>query len=108
MSNDKTLQDLLNLRALTDRMGCLHELQVVQLKNWPWVLFNNLTRFDVVPDVKTKIVEFRFSLSKTKKMPKDSKKRFDALNEWVKTLLGNDWLIKVVAKKKALYVGLRK
>ena len=48
------------------------------------------------------------ALAKKKKMPKDTAKRFAALDEWVKTLLGNSWLIKVVSNKKILHVGLRK
>lgn len=104
----KVLDSLLQLRALTERMGCLHELQVVQLKNWPWVLFTHLSKCEIVPDVETKIVTFNLVLNKKKKAPKGVKKRYEVLDEWVKTLLGDDWLIKVMSKETPLYVGLRK
>jgi len=99
-------KQLLLLRDLTQRMGVIHDAQQLQLKMWPIVLFTHGQKFEEHVNVKEKEVDFIILQTKGKK-PADMDKRFAALNEWTKWLLGPDWLVRVKLRDKLIYRGRR-
>lgn len=100
-------KQLLLLRDLTARMGVMHEAQQLQLKMWPIVLFTHGQKFEEKVNIQDKEVDFIILQTKGKQ-PADMEKRFTALNDWTKWLLGDDWLIRVKLRDKLIYRGPRK
>lgn len=95
-------QQLLMLRDLTARTGALHEAQVLQLKWWPLTLFTHSKKCEAQVNVEGK--EVTYVIVQTKgKPPKDIKKRYEALNEWTKWLLGNEWVVRIKLREKLVF-----
>lgn len=104
-------QQLQMLKEQTRLTGALHEAQVLQLKLWPLVVFQNAisSQFTWDPDKKVVIFTISHPAMRAKKAPKLDwwKERVTKLNEWVQVLLGDEWMIQVVAGKKT-FNGSRK
>jgi hypothetical protein len=99
-------KQLLLLRDLTARMGVLHDAQALQMKMWPLVLFTHAKKTEQRVNIKEKEVDYILLQTKGKP-PEDLEKRFAALNEWTKWLLGPDWLVRVKLRDKLIYRGRR-
>lgn len=95
-------KQLLMLKDLTRRMGVLHEAQVLQLKMWPMTLFTHAKKTEERVNLESKEIDYDILQTKGKK-PSDLKERFEALNEWTKWLLGDDWVVRVRERGKLLY-----
>jgi hypothetical protein len=94
------LQQLQMLKEQTRLTGALHEAQVVQLKMWPLVLFQDWSKSEFTWDPDQKYVAFKMSKGKKKtrtKAPKlaDHQERVDVLAGWVQELLGSEWRVQV-------------
>lgn len=90
------------LRDLTNRLGALHEAQVLQLKMWPLVLFQHVKKCEERVNIEAR--EIDFVLLQTKgEVPKDFKKRCMTLAEWTKWLLGGDWVVRVKLRDKLVF-----
>lgn len=93
------LHQLQLLREQTRLTGGLHEAQVLNLKMWPLVLFQEATSSEFTWDPDKKIVSFRVKLKKAAKIGKaksaEYKQRVEVLNGWVGQLLGAPWYISV-------------
>jgi hypothetical protein len=105
---------LIRARDMTRRTGTLIEAQVLQLRLWPQVVFKTVLDVTIEPlDIEQKTVNY---LLRVKKMERgrDLEKRIAVLEEWLRTLLGDDWMlhIKVRLKKggpgRLLHHGQRK
>lgn len=92
------------LREQTRLTGALHEAQVLQLKMWPMVVFDTASASRFTWDPEGKVVTFTVTI-KNQKLAW-WKQRVTILNEWVQTLLGKDWVIRVQAGKKT-FAGQR-
>ena len=127
--DDPIKEQLAELREMTRRTGQLHEIQVIQLKNWPLVVFAFAKSVTVrvvnhVEREETKQPEEAPSLDTPPPAPKPAKlvqrveflvtshkgkaqsninKRVRALEVWVKELLGQEWKILVKIDKKVVY-----
>ena len=89
---------LMALRDMTKRTGIIYELQMVQLKNWPYVVFD-VTDNLILPDDHKRILSFDLTFKPTKKKPKGYKKylkeRSEILEGWVWQILGGEWKVKI-------------
>lgn len=95
-------EQLAALREVPNLAGGLHELQVTQLKMWAFVAAPHLRRHEFDWDVEGKTINYRFWFSK-RKAPADFKKRLEALDRSIKSMLGEDWTVHVTAQKKRIY-----
>lgn len=80
------------LKDMTRRMSVLHEAQVLQLKWYPMVIFQNATSVELTVDIEGKEIHF---FVKTKQADLKDKKLCEQLDKYVKWLLGDDWFIRV-------------
>lgn len=94
-------EQLLMLKDLTARMGVLHEAQVFQLKMWPLVLFTHARKCEERVNIDGKEIDFVILQTKGK-VPEDMEARMNALVDWTKWLLGDDWMVKVKLREKTL------
>jgi hypothetical protein len=95
LKEDKsTIDTLMQLKDLTKRTGILYEAQVANLKLWPYVLFD-IVEHAILPDDHNRILTFNLTFDKKAKIPKDRKKRCEALEAWVWELLGKEWVTKI-------------
>jgi hypothetical protein len=102
-------QQIAMLREQTRITGGLHHAQVTQLKMWPMVAFDIIVGSSFTWDPKTKVVKFKLDLPSKPPARKLEwwKERVGAVQKWVHSLLGDEWMIQVVAGKKT-FNGSRK
>lgn len=91
-------EELEILRQLTESTGVLHEAQVLQLKYWPWILFTHISNSVAEVDLERRCVGFRLTIG-DEEPPQDLNKRYRVMDEWVKTLLGDRWYIRIWTMK---------
>lgn len=100
-SESEMSQELLSLRDLTRRTGILHEAQVVNLKYWPYVLFN-ISDHQILPDDLRRVLTFNVKFSKKK--PKNIKDLCRTLEQWCWALLGKEYMVRVRDARSGLYL----
>lgn len=102
-------QQLQMLREQTRLTGALHEAQVLQLKLWPMVVFQDAISSSFTWSPEKKVVLFAVEFPDKAPTPKLAwwKKRVEALNGWVQELLGPEWCIRVGCREE-VYSGARK
>ena len=91
---------LLRAKDMTRRTGTLVEAQTLQLRLWPQVVFKDVLDVTIDPlDVDGKTVNYLIRMSKPPK-GKDLAKRVAALEDWLRSLLGDDWMLVVKTRQK--------
>jgi hypothetical protein len=108
-----TKQQLQMLREMTRLTGALHEVQVVNLKMWPLVLFTDAKTSSFTWDPDKKLVHVSLMLKPRHPTRKQAwwKERVGALSSWVHELLGDEWVTNVQiqnGKRPTIYRGTRK
>jgi hypothetical protein len=93
------MEKLRLLKDLTQRTGIIHELQMIQLKHWPYVVFD-ITDNLILPDDHKRVLSFDVTFAKKKKSKKAEKDlplkdRAKILEGWVWEILGKEWKVKV-------------
>ena len=63
-----TEMQLIGLRALFEQFGVLHELQILQLKYWPYSIDPNLTSSEAEVNMEDKVVSFTWVAEKPSKI----------------------------------------
>ena len=76
---------------MTERVGVIHELQFLQLKKWPFVLFD-IKECGVNPDIEKSIIEY---VMDPKEDADTIHNNLKIMETWVQTLLGEKWEVKV-------------
>lgn len=97
---EDTKAQLLRACDMTRRTGTLIEAQMLQLRLWPQVVFKTVLDVTIEPlDIEQKTVNY---LLRVKKMErgKDLEKRITVLEEWLRTLLGDDWQLHIKIRQK--------
>lgn len=94
-------EQLILLRDLTKRMSVLHDAQRLQLQMWPIVLFQEAK--NVQSELSMDKREITFLVQQPGKATKDFKTSCATLNDWVKWLLGDEWIVKVKLRDKQVY-----
>ena len=102
LANASHEEQLLLLRDMTARMGVIHDAQMLQLKMWPLVLFDNVKKCEEHVNIEQKVLEFHILQTKGK-YAVDREKRFEHLVDWSKWLLGHDWIVRIKERGKLLY-----
>lgn len=95
-------EQLILLRNITATMGVLHEAQVLQLKWWPLTLFTHARKCEERINIERKEIDFVILQTKGQP-PKDIKKRYEAIVEWTKWLLGSEWTVRIRLRDKLLH-----
>lgn len=98
---DADLEQLMTLREMTRKTGLLHDAQVFQLKMYPLAL-TNATKVSIEYDYDKKNVIFNI-IETQGRAPKEIKKKLDLICQWTKTLLGEEYSVKIKTKNKVLY-----
>jgi hypothetical protein len=106
LESDSALEQILLLRGLTKTTGILHEAQLLQLKLWPMVMISHATSSEAVFSYDDKSVVFNVATKGPK--PKDLDKRLECLDDSVKMLFGDEYLVVVYLNGKKSFVGARK
>lgn len=90
---NETEEQLMLLKDLTERTGILHEAQILQLKMYPLVIFQNAKEVRLELDIEKKELHFvsKFKIGN----PKDFKVKCEQLESYVKWLLGTNWIVRV-------------
>ena len=87
------LEQLMSLKQITNMTGALHETQVLQLKYYPLIL-THCVKCEINFLFEDKLVVYKL-LKFQGPEPKDIKRRFNLLNQWVKTLLGDEYNVAI-------------
>jgi hypothetical protein len=90
MGHDE-LKQLMSLKQITNMTGALHEAQVLHLKYYPLIL-THCIKCEVNFMFEDKLVVYKL-LKFDGPEPKDLKRRFNLLDQWVKTLLGSEYSV---------------
>lgn len=85
-------EKLAQAREVTKLTGGLHDIQVHQLKLWPFCVVPHAEKSSFVWDPDAKTVEFTVTLGK-ERPPSGWKEKLPMLETWVRTLLGKEWSI---------------
>jgi len=104
-ANPEFSEQLLLLRAMTERTGVLHEAQILQLKMYPIAMITSSKSAEIKIDIEGKSVDFQLKLDK-KKNP-DLEKQCEMVSDAVKWLLGPEWLVRLRVREKTIYRGAR-
>lgn len=91
MGND--LEQLMLLKQMTAMTGLLHDAQSLQLKYYPLIL-THCIKCEFVFNFDNKSLSYKL-LKFNGNPPKDIKKRFNLLKSWVKTLLGDEYIVTI-------------
>ncbi len=94
-------EQLVLLKDWTRRMGVLHEAQILQLKTAPWGYFPTVKSFEVYPDLEKHDILFELKLDGKK--PADFKNQCERVDNWIKWLLGDEWIVRVKVLKKQVF-----
>ena len=87
---------LVMLRSMTERFGSIHEAQALQLKLWPFTVDPSLINSKAEVDVEGKGVDFYWErLGTDFVINRGYQKRLKELENNVKFLLGDNWLMTV-------------
>ena len=98
-------QQIMLLRDITVRTGAIHEAQVVQLKLWPYVAYNNVEQCEIHihadPELinKSPRVEYRL-ITKGRGIGAKPQKRHEAIALWTRELLGDAFEVVVFINGK--------
>lgn len=94
-----SFKTIMLLRDLLARTGGLHQIQVNQLQYYPLIVLPHATKASFGFDFEKK--EIIFFIKETKgPAPKDLDKRLDLLVKFTKTLLGEEYRVRVLIKGK--------
>lgn len=99
IKNLPTAHQLALLKDQTKRTGLMHEAQVVNLKWWGILLSPDGATVQVAWDTETSIMKYIIDLSKAQDVDGLTPVARDALESWVKELLGENWALKVEYKR---------
>ena len=103
---------LLRLKDLTRRTAIIYVEQELQLKLWPHMLFDAVDA-EAVADIPDRAIHYVVRVKGKPPVGKSLKERGEALEGWVRTLLGDDWFVDVKVRQKKggtakmLYRGVR-
>jgi hypothetical protein len=97
MPPDKTKieEKLLQLRDLTNYGRFLHELQVTQLRCWPYAVDPTINENRAEVDFDAQKVYYYWMLPKKPKIDKDYLKRLNALLDSIRFMLGKEWGVEI-------------
>lgn len=97
-------EQLMQLKAMTVRLGVIHEAQALQLKMWP-LLIPNIGEAESKVDVETKTVIMVCKTAKGKKFRNTSKVKMlcENIDKWVKLILWNETALSIVVDGKTIY-----
>ena len=98
---DPKLEKLYFMRELTRKTGILHEIQVMNLNNWPLV-FTHAQEVVTQFSYENKLVAYEIVKVKGR-VPANLRQRLEHLEKCVKMLLGDEYSITVFEKGEMLY-----
>ena len=98
-----TEMQLIGLRALFEQFGVLHELQILQLKYWPYSIDPNLTSSEAEVNMEDKVVSFTWVAEKPSKINPKYISRVKELLKMVRFLLGDDWAIQILLNNESIF-----
>ena len=83
------------LRDLTNRLHVLHEAQIIQLKYWFFMLYSEVSKFEITFDPDSSTLTYKV-LSVKNAEEFANNKNLGTLNEYVQFLLGKRFVTKVI------------
>ena len=89
-----TKEQLLLLKDLTERTGVLHEAQVLQLKYWFFMLYPEVSKFEIMFDPEDSTLIYKVLSVKDEEQHRNNN-NFSYLKEYVKFLLGTRYILRV-------------
>jgi hypothetical protein len=97
-ASDPSLKEkILLLRDMTRRTGVLHEFQVENLKYWFFMLYSEVDKFEIMFDFEKSTLTYKvLSTKDSEAFHKNN--NFNTLSEYVKFLLGQNTVVKVVSE----------
>ena len=99
-----TKEQLMQLKAMTVRMGVIHEAQALQLKMWP-LLIPDVSKAVSKVDVETKSVIMTCETKKGKKFKKTD--QIDLLckniEEWTRAILWEETVVSIIVNGETIY-----
>jgi len=99
-----TKEQLMQLKAMTVRLGSIHEAQALQLKMWP-LLLPNISKSVAKIDVETKTVIMNCVTQKDKKFRKTKKVEnlCKHIETWTRAILWNETAVSIVVDGETIY-----
>lgn len=103
MSKIPLKEQLKYLKGITERLGVLHEAQILQLRNYPLLIPNVLTAETTV-DQSNKMVKFKCT---SKKAPFRKTKKVDLaiknIDSWIRWIIWDETVVEIVVDGKDIY-----
>lgn len=94
-------EQLMMMREMTRRTGIMHESQMLQLKIWPRVLFQDSSKAEVSIDMVERSMYFRIAVDGSKSTAANGRKSAaERLDSFVKAMMGDEWHVEVAVKGK--------
>lgn len=98
--NEDAKAQLLRAKDMTRRTGTLIEAQLLQLRLWPRIAFDKVLDVSIDPlDIDGKTVNYMLRVTKPPK-GKDLARRVEHLENWLRSLLGDDWMLVIKTRQK--------
>lgn len=98
-------EQLMQLKDLTRKLGCLHGAQIDQLKLWLYLACEHVRDFEIHFDFNTRSVTYKITATDGTDPRPDMHDRLKKLDEAVKWLLGSSYEVAVRHGKKIIYQG---
>lgn len=89
-----TEEQLMVLKDMTRRLGVLHEAQLQQIKYWFFMLYSEVSKFEIIFDNEHSALTYKVIAVKNVEEFKNNK-NFNTLSEYIKFLLGQRFVTKV-------------
>jgi hypothetical protein len=102
MSKLDWTSQLLMLKDLTNRLGGLHEAQVLQLKLWPYCVDTTIKKNKISIDLENKLLLFEWKGSSAT-INNDYKTKLKSFVGSIKFMLGDDWSVTVHSDGTIIY-----
>ena len=96
-------QQLMYLKGMTDRIGVLHEAQIVQIRNYPRTI-PNIKSAETTIDVDKHIVTYNCE-SETAQFRRTKKVKIaiENITTWIRTVAWTDSVIEIKVNGKSVY-----
>jgi hypothetical protein len=83
------------LREMTERTGCLHEAQVLQIRLWPFAVDPSLDTTHADVDLEKRSLTYHWEAKNASTVDKNYRHRLNELSKSVDLLLGPSWAMDV-------------
>lgn len=102
MADTKLMEQIQQLKAMTVRVGSIHEAQALQIRNYPQLL-TDVKAVQTKIDVETKRVIYEVEVKKGFRWSKRNKDMLTNIVAWVRTWIWDETEVEIHNGKKVIF-----